>query len=193
MILEVLLINWCTLKLKVNFFIMKLRVQLFCAYILGLYFPGARLLAQKLRIERWWNWPVISFISHYYFLRLLIKNVTSRCFFRYHVLFFSFFLFFSFQVFIFPHSKIKVRFFVFCFCFWTEKNRSVYFSGDLKWLIFFLIEVMFYRLSCFENLKTYTLTIRSPLLMCVIFYIYGTCRWLWEIGIVLNPLTYMKL
>jgi hypothetical protein len=29
----------------------------FCAYVLGLYFTGARLLAQKLRVECWWNWP----------------------------------------------------------------------------------------------------------------------------------------
>ncbi len=29
----------------------------FCAYILGLYFTGARLLVQKLRAERRWNWP----------------------------------------------------------------------------------------------------------------------------------------
>jgi hypothetical protein len=34
--------------------------QHFCAYILGLYFTGARLLAQKLRIKRWWNWPLLA-------------------------------------------------------------------------------------------------------------------------------------
>ncbi len=32
----------------------KLRAQI-CAYVLGLYFVGARLLAQKLHIERWLN------------------------------------------------------------------------------------------------------------------------------------------
>ncbi len=40
-----------------SFYIRKLRIQLFCAYVLGLYFTGARLLAQKLSVERWWNWP----------------------------------------------------------------------------------------------------------------------------------------
>ncbi len=41
-----------------SFYIRKLRAQLFCAYDLGLYFIGARLLAQKLRVEHWWNWPL---------------------------------------------------------------------------------------------------------------------------------------
>ncbi len=41
-----------------SFYVRELRAQLFCAYILGLYFTGARLLAQKLHIERWWNWPL---------------------------------------------------------------------------------------------------------------------------------------
>jgi hypothetical protein len=36
-----------------SFYVLKLRVQLFCAYILGLYLSGARLLAQKLRVEHW--------------------------------------------------------------------------------------------------------------------------------------------
>jgi hypothetical protein len=31
----------------------KLCAQLFCAYVLGLYFTGARLLAQKLHVEHW--------------------------------------------------------------------------------------------------------------------------------------------
>ena len=39
-----------------SFYVHKFHAQLFCAYILGLYFTGARLLAQKLRLERWWNW-----------------------------------------------------------------------------------------------------------------------------------------
>ncbi len=38
-----------------SFYLGKLRAQLFCAYILGLYFTGTRLLGQKLRIERGWN------------------------------------------------------------------------------------------------------------------------------------------
>jgi hypothetical protein len=36
-----------------SFYVRKLHAQLFCAYILGLYFTGARLLAQKLRVEHW--------------------------------------------------------------------------------------------------------------------------------------------
>ncbi len=36
-----------------SFYERKLRAQLFCAYILGLYFTGVSLLAQKLRVERW--------------------------------------------------------------------------------------------------------------------------------------------
>ncbi len=39
-----------------SFYIHKLRAQLFCAYILGLY-SRTRLLEQKLRVECWWNWP----------------------------------------------------------------------------------------------------------------------------------------
>jgi hypothetical protein len=35
-----------------SFYIHKFCVQLFCAYIIGLYFNGTRLLAQKLRVER---------------------------------------------------------------------------------------------------------------------------------------------
>jgi hypothetical protein len=36
-----------------SFYVRKLGAQLFCAYILGLYFTGARLLVQKLRLECW--------------------------------------------------------------------------------------------------------------------------------------------
>jgi hypothetical protein len=36
-----------------SFYVRKLRTQLFCAYILGLYFTGARLVAQKLCVEHW--------------------------------------------------------------------------------------------------------------------------------------------
>jgi hypothetical protein len=38
-----------------SFYIRKFCTQFFCAYVLGLYFIGARLLAQKLHIECWWN------------------------------------------------------------------------------------------------------------------------------------------
>ncbi len=44
-----------------SFYVRKLQAQLFCAYILGLYFTGARLLAQKLHVEHWWNWAQVSF------------------------------------------------------------------------------------------------------------------------------------
>jgi hypothetical protein len=36
-----------------SFYGHKLRAELFCAYVLGLYFTGARLLVQKLRVEHW--------------------------------------------------------------------------------------------------------------------------------------------
>jgi hypothetical protein len=34
-----------------SFYVRKLRTQLLCAYVLGLYFTGVSLLAQKLRVE----------------------------------------------------------------------------------------------------------------------------------------------
>ncbi len=43
-----------------SFYIPKLRAQLFCAYVLGLYFTSVSLLAQKLCVECWWNWPKVS-------------------------------------------------------------------------------------------------------------------------------------
>ncbi len=43
-----------------SFYEHKLHVQLFCAYGLGLYFTGVSLLAQKLRVEGWWNWAQVS-------------------------------------------------------------------------------------------------------------------------------------
>ncbi len=39
-----------------SFYGCKLLVQLFCAEVLGFYFTGVSLPAQKLHIERWWNW-----------------------------------------------------------------------------------------------------------------------------------------
>ncbi len=33
----------------------------FCAYVFGLYFTGARLLVQKLSVERWWNWTQLLY------------------------------------------------------------------------------------------------------------------------------------
>ncbi len=47
-----------------NFYVRKLRTQLFCAYILGLYFTGVSLPAQKLRVERWWNWTQVSTLNN---------------------------------------------------------------------------------------------------------------------------------
>ena len=40
-----------------SFFIRKSFEQLFCTYSLGLYFFGARILAQKLLVKCWCNWP----------------------------------------------------------------------------------------------------------------------------------------
>jgi hypothetical protein len=51
LLLFVLLLRMFLEKSGVNF-TNRLR-SAFCAYVLGLYFTGARLLAQKLRVERW--------------------------------------------------------------------------------------------------------------------------------------------
>ncbi len=75
-----------------NFFVRKLRTQLFCAYVLGLYFTGVSLPAQKLRVERWWNqakesiWPTFwaqlfrTFCVHliYRFVLLWRKNISTK-------------------------------------------------------------------------------------------------------------------
>ncbi len=59
-----------------SFYVCMLRAQLFCAYVLGLYFTGARLLAQKSHLERWWNW-VLDFLIFRGLLSAtgIIKNV----------------------------------------------------------------------------------------------------------------------
>ncbi len=36
-----------------SFYVCKFQMQLFCAYVLGLYFTGERLLGQKLHVECW--------------------------------------------------------------------------------------------------------------------------------------------
>jgi hypothetical protein len=36
-----------------SFYVSKLHMQLFCVYVLGLYFSGVSLPVQKLRVERW--------------------------------------------------------------------------------------------------------------------------------------------
>ncbi len=46
-----------------SFYVRKFCTQLFCAYVLGLYFTGTRLLAQKLPIECWWNWTSVSRVA----------------------------------------------------------------------------------------------------------------------------------
>ncbi len=53
---------WCLFHQRSmrSFYVQKLLAKLFCAYVLGLDFPGARLFAQKLHKERWWNWPLVS-------------------------------------------------------------------------------------------------------------------------------------
>jgi hypothetical protein len=51
-----------------SFYLRKLWVQLFCAYILGLYFTGISLPAQKLCIECWWNWALITAKWHLTFV-----------------------------------------------------------------------------------------------------------------------------
>ena len=40
-----------------SFFVRKSFGQLFCTYGLGLYIFGTRILAQKLLVKCWWNWP----------------------------------------------------------------------------------------------------------------------------------------
>jgi hypothetical protein len=37
-------------------------VTLSCAYVLGLYFTGVSLTAQKLRVQRWWNWALATIL-----------------------------------------------------------------------------------------------------------------------------------
>ncbi len=43
-----------------SFYVRKLCAQLFCAYIFSLYFTSVSLMAQKLRIKRWWNWAQVE-------------------------------------------------------------------------------------------------------------------------------------
>ena len=43
-----------------SFFVQKSFEQLFCTYILGLYFFGTRKLAQKLLVKCWWNYPLVE-------------------------------------------------------------------------------------------------------------------------------------
>ncbi len=42
-----------------SFYVRKLHAQLFCAHVLGLYFTGVSLLAEKLLVECWWNWAQV--------------------------------------------------------------------------------------------------------------------------------------
>ncbi len=43
-----------------SFYVRKLCAQVFCAYVIGLYFTDTRLLAQKLCLEHW-NWALSVF------------------------------------------------------------------------------------------------------------------------------------
>ncbi len=65
--------------LRAAFMYVSFASSFFCDYILGLYFTGARLLAQKLRVERWWNWPQmetcwLSILPNGFFRSTLIKR-----------------------------------------------------------------------------------------------------------------------
>ena len=43
-----------------GFFVQKCFEQLFCTYSSALYSFGKRILAQKLLIKCWWNWPLVG-------------------------------------------------------------------------------------------------------------------------------------
>ena len=69
-----------------SFFVRKALEQLFCTYIVGLNFFGARKLAQKLLVKCWWNWlkvvPPVSFISEFVKVHprhLLNEKSTEKC------------------------------------------------------------------------------------------------------------------
>ncbi len=42
--------------LHAAFLLWKLHPKLFCTYTFGLYFFGAKILAQRPRVKCWWNW-----------------------------------------------------------------------------------------------------------------------------------------
>ncbi len=70
-----------------SFYVRKLRSQLFCAYVLGLHFTSVSLPAQKLGIERWWNWtresilPNFDFFVFFRFLLLSLAILKYRQYF----------------------------------------------------------------------------------------------------------------
>ncbi len=55
-----------------SFFVQKFCLQLFSTCILGLYFPDARILVQKLIIKCWWNWTPGWIRNNYWYLIILI-------------------------------------------------------------------------------------------------------------------------
>ncbi len=57
-----------------NFYVRKLRAQLFCAYILGLYFTGVSLPVQKLHVEKRWNLTQVT-ISPTLYEQLLHRKI----------------------------------------------------------------------------------------------------------------------
>ncbi len=58
-----------------SFYVRKLCVQLFCAYVLGLYFTGVSLPEQKLRVERWWNWTLVRC---QFVIRVILDNNPTK-------------------------------------------------------------------------------------------------------------------
>ncbi len=56
-----------------SFYVCKFQALLFCAYVLGLYFTGISLPAQKLRVEHWWNWAQGSISPTFY------EQLLHRC------------------------------------------------------------------------------------------------------------------
>ncbi len=62
-----------------SFYVRKLRMQLLCAYLLGLYFTGVSLLAQKLHVECWWNCAKLS-VSPTFYAQLFVCEFCSKLF-----------------------------------------------------------------------------------------------------------------
>ena len=82
-----------------TFWYKNLLSSFFCTYLLGLYFFVKRILAQKLLVKNWWNWPqnyikgfvflttgwvhfpitaVVQFIFHIFKIKTnIIKNVSN--------------------------------------------------------------------------------------------------------------------
>ncbi len=59
-------------------YVRKLGAQLFCGYILGFYFTSVSLPVQKLRVECWWNWPLVCTLVSSFNL-LAVGEITLWC------------------------------------------------------------------------------------------------------------------